>query len=183
MDQIVAQQTAALRRTNDVIDTGDDVRSRMQFLVGQNQSIVAQTQFADAKAAALMTLIGLVAIRGPVPPAINPADPLAVLFFGFTAISILCCLWAVMPRYPRAQVCAEILQQDKYSWVSVGSAGWSPTRHAEFGQEADLRELISSISCSNVGGARVLLKKFRAMRLAFLAAICALMMLGAKIAV
>ena len=183
MDQIVAPEKTALRRQDDRIDTGDDVRARMQFLVGQNQSIVAQTQFADAKAAALMTLIGLVAIRGPVPPAVDPDDPLALLFFGFTAISILCCLWAVMPRYPTAQVCAEILRQDKYSWVSIGSPGWSPPRHAEFGQEADLREMLASVSSSNVGGARVLSKKFRAMRLAFLAAICALLLLGAKVAV
>ncbi|MEL6267055.1 MAG: hypothetical protein AAFR52_15645 [Pseudomonadota bacterium] len=64
----------------DALDTGAGIagsegldvnylsRIRIHFLVGQHQSLIAQMQFADAKAAALMTVIGLLAMRGPLAP-------------------------------------------------------------------------------------------------------------------
>ena len=55
------------------LDVNHASRLRMQFLVGQQASLVTQTQFADAKAAALMTLMGLVALNGPV--RIDPRGP------------------------------------------------------------------------------------------------------------
>ena len=43
----------------------DELKPRLDFMIAQNHSVVAQTQFADAKAAGLMTLMGLLALRGP----------------------------------------------------------------------------------------------------------------------
>ena len=42
-------------------------RIRTQYLFAQHQALVAQTQFADAKAAALMTLVGLIAKAAEAP--------------------------------------------------------------------------------------------------------------------
>ena len=49
------------------VDTNHASRARIQTLLDQHASLVTQTQFADAKSAALITLIGLLALKGPMP--------------------------------------------------------------------------------------------------------------------
>ena len=49
--------------TEEGVSKGDAMRARMSFLTAQNSAILTQTQFADAKAGALMTILGVIAIK------------------------------------------------------------------------------------------------------------------------
>lgn len=167
--------------TNEV-EPGDSVRARIHFLVAQNNAMVVQTQFADAKAAALMTLMGLVALRGPLPLTGLMHDPLAMAILALILVSILCCLWAVMPRYPSDRNARGMLARDRFTWTALSSPDYSAERHAEFAVGGDFTELMKAITTSNVGGSRVLRKKFKAMRFAFLCAIAAIVLFVTRLA-
>lgn len=164
------------------VDAGDSVRARIHFLVAQNNAMVVQTQFADAKAAALMTLMGLVALRGPLPLTGLAADPLALTVLGLILFSILCCLWAVMPRFRTAPEASGLLAQDKFTWTVLSAPDYSAERHGDFARLGDFDQLMNALSASNVGGARVLRKKFRSMRIAFVCAIVAIVIFVVRLA-
>lgn len=156
------------------VDVGDSIRARMHFLVAQNAALNVQTQFADAKAAALMTLMGILALRGPIPISTVGTDPIGLAAIGLSVVSIICCLWAVVPRFSflRPRITDE-RQTDHFSWTALSARGYDDVMHAAFVQDGSFPELIRALSACNVGSARVLRKKFAAMRLAFLTALAA----------
>ena len=81
------------------LDANHASRLRMQFLASQHASLVTQVQFADAKAAALMTLMGLVALNGPVKiAAAGPHDLSAIGIFILMMGAIGCAMFAIIPR-------------------------------------------------------------------------------------
>lgn len=163
------------------VDVGDSIRARIHFLVAQNAALNVQTQFADAKAAALMTLMGILALRGPIPISALGTDPVGMAALGLSVFSIICCLWAVVPRFsfPRLRVDGA-RQADHFSWTALSARGYDDVTHAAFVQDGRFPELIRALSTCNVASARVLRKKFAAMRLAFLAALAAVVALLAR---
>ena len=82
------------------ISTDQMTRVRLAYLQGQNSTLVQQTQFADAKAGALLAMIGLIATRGP-GAAFDPkqvtAEGLALVLLH--ASGLLACLIVLIPRY------------------------------------------------------------------------------------
>lgn len=151
------------------MDVNHASRMRMQFLVGQHASLVTQTQFADAKAAALMTLMGLVALNGPVK--ITAADPHqvdALSIFVLMIAAIGFAMFAIIPRFPDAQLCRLINRRDRFSWPSLVSQDYDPLDHARFMRTAEASQLIMSIAQSNGAMARVLHRKFQFLRIAFI---------------
>lgn len=156
---------------NEGLDVNHMSRMRMQFLVGQHASLVTQTQFADAKAAALMTLLGLIALNGPVQiRAVGPHQPDALAIFILIVVAIGLAMWAIIPRFPDAALCKLIARRDRYSWPALVSQDYDPLEHASFMRTAEASQLIVSVAQSNGAMARVLHRKFLYLRTAFVLA-------------
>lgn len=150
------------------IDANHLGRMRLQFLVSQHASIVTQTQFADAKAAALMTLLGLLALNGPVKLGeVSLVNLDAILLFLINLSAILCCFWSIVPRYPDAALRERIRRSERFSWPSLVANGHEPLEYAASVGGAEGQDLIQSMSLANTAAAGVLLRKFRALRTAF----------------
>ena len=95
---------------------------------------------------------------------------LAALLF----LTVMLCLLAVIPRY-RARGRD---QADQFTWLAL--TDWrQDAAYAEFAKTTDFSDLITSLAVSNVGGARVLRKKFRLIRFAFLSGTGAVLLAGA----
>lgn len=169
-----------IRAGSEDIKPGDDIRARIHFLSTQNQAIVTQIQFADAKSAALMTVMSLVALRSPFSESASLTEPLDVASYAMLVLSILFSLWAVIPRYPNRRISAAILQGDKFTWVGLATDRYRPEQHDLFARDCDLLDMVGSMARGNVGGSRVLLRKFQALRLAFLAGIAAIMLMALR---
>ncbi len=159
---------------------GDALRARIHFLTAQHQALIGQTQFADAKAAALMTLVGVVALRGPLPIERLGAHPVGVALGLLIATAIIACLWAIMPRYPRRAWMAAAGAKDAYAWTGLASPGWEAERYTAFARDGDFADLIASIAAANVASSKVLAKKFRATRLAAACAIGSVILVVCK---
>ncbi len=157
------------------VDPGNALRARIHYMVAQNNAMVIQAQFADAKAAALLTLAGLAALRGPLPEGPLLADLLGVALHALLAATILLCLWAVMPRYPSIR--AGNGAGDRFTWTGLIRDDWSAEAHVDFAREGGFDELLRAVALSNHGASRVLLRKFRIMRVAFLFAIAAVVLM------
>ena len=120
------------------IPAGDALRVRVHYLVAQHQAIVVQTQFSDAKAAALLTLSGIAAIRAPIPatPDLMQISLAALLF-----LTVMLCLLAVIPRY-RARGRD---QADQFTWLAL--TDWrQESAYAEFVKTTDFSDLITSLA-------------------------------------
>lgn len=157
-------------------------RVRTQFLYAQHAALVAQTQFADAKAAALMTLVGLVALRGPLAISGSAADWFSRTYLACVAASILCAFLAVFPRYPGRGLRDRLWNSDRWSWPALAASKADPDAFSSFMQTSEVSQLVHSVSLSNAAVSRILLAKFRMLRLAFIFAIAILAMTGAHLA-
>ncbi len=153
------------------VDVNHTSRIRVQFLVSQHASLVTQTQFADAKAAALMTLMGLVALNGPVKiGAVGRNDIDAIIIFVLMMVAIGLAIWSIIPRYPDSEMREKIRRTDRFSWPSLVAHGHEPLEYARFMRTAQVSDLVMSLARTNVATAQVLFRKFKALRAAFLLA-------------
>ena len=153
------------------LDANHLSRIRMQFLATQHASLVSQTQFADAKAAALMTVMGLVALNGPVRiSTVSTATSDAIAIFILIMATIGVAAWAIILRYPDKMLNKLIHKRDRFSWPALVAAGYEPLDHASFLRTADASQLIMSIAQTNTAMATVLRRKFVVLRIAFLMA-------------
>ena len=146
-------------------------RVRSQYLYAQHQALITQNQFADAKAAALITLIGLLVLRGPIDGSLNlPPRPFE-LGFGIAALlSIVFSLIAVFPRIPSNKVRAKMAKIDRWSWPAISDPSLPPDEFAKFMQTSEVSQLIYSVALSNANVARILHRKFRYLQFAIIAA-------------
>ncbi|MEM7060562.1 MAG: hypothetical protein AAF557_23530 [Pseudomonadota bacterium] len=138
---------------------------------------MTQTQFADAKAAALMTVMSLIALRSPFSQAATLSDPLDLVTYALIVLSVLLCLLALVPRFPSRKTCEDVLTRDKFSWIAISSERWSADEHQNFARDADLQEMISSLARSSIGSACVLRNKFLALRWAFASGFAAVLLM------
>ena len=153
-------------------------RIRTQYLLAQHQALLTQVQFADAKAIALLTVIGFVVFRGPVPLTREvAADPILAGFFlvGFSALAL--CLLTVVPRFPPARIRTAMVHRDRWSWPSLAADDLTDADFAEYMQTAEISHLVQSVALSNAAVSRILLAKYTMLRLAFVAAGTALVLL------
>lgn len=153
------------------LDVNHASRLRLHFLTAQHASLVTQIQFADAKAAALMTLMGLVALNGPVKVGeTTPDDYFAIGIFVLMMSAIAMAITAIIPRYPDKDLNQKIKRVERFSWPSLVARGYAPLDHAKFMRQAEASQLIMSLAQTNSNMARVLQAKFRGLRIAFLVA-------------
>jgi hypothetical protein len=163
--------------TSEGVDANHTARARIHYLIAQNNALIAQVQFADAKAAALLALVGLLALKGPVPPAGLGQGLLGTGVIIANVAAVLACLWAIMPRYPAPAVRRAMLTRDRFSWPSLAAPGFDGAAYERLLRGGELSSLITSLAESNVAISRILLRKFRTMRVAFGLAMASVVMI------
>ena len=142
-------------------------RIRLQYLAEQTATLVRQTQFADAKASAVLALAGLVAARVAIDVHQMTLGPLEIGLFASKGLVLALCLLVLIPRYPGGPQRRAALAQERFSWVALSAPGYEPDDYAEFARTAQISQLVVSMARSNVHVSRVLLRKFRYLRAAF----------------
>lgn len=148
------------------------MRARLQFLAAQHTSQITQTQFADAKAATLMTLFGIVAARLAIGwPDLPEARMVASALLLMKGAVLICCLLVISPRIPRRGAGEALLRVDRFSWPALASDDVDGDSYAAFMRGSQSSDLISSMARSNVHTARILRWKFRMLRAAFAIAV------------
>ena len=150
------------------VSMGDSVRARLTFLLSQNGMILNQTQFADAKAGALMTILGLVAIKGAAPAIVIIQNPLEMMSMALVLVSLGFCLATIMPRFSGLNADGVPKARDRYTWLFIARQAYSGDLHAEFSRTADFSDLLNAVANSNVGASRILVRKYQMLRWAFI---------------
>lgn len=156
-------------------------RVRIAYLMGQNGAMVTQTQFADAKAGALLAFVGLLATRGPGAVtdigAIDLQVGLQILFHG---AALIACIVVLYPRYASLDMRRKLIREERYSWPALSVEGYPAEDFVEFMRGAQLSQLVASVARSNHALAAILLRKFAWLRAAFLIAIGDVLMMALR---
>jgi len=163
------------------LDANYVTRTRTQYLYAQHQALVTQTQFADAKAAVLITLVGLVAFRGPVAIGNGQLDMFTIIYLVTIALSVLFAFIAVFPRYPSSTARRAMAEQDRWSWPALAAETLSPDEFSHFMQTSEASQLVHSVSLSNSAVSAILLAKFRMLRIAFILGLIVLALAGVRL--
>lgn len=146
-------------------------RIRLHFLVGQCASYISQTQFADAKASAVLAFTGLVGARVAVEVDKAAIGPGEFLMFGVKALVLTLCLLIIFPRYPGAAQRQAIAAKERFSWLALSAPGEGADAYADYIRAAEAPQLLDSLARSNAAMAQVLARKFRFLRAAFALAV------------
>ena len=158
-------------------------RVRIAFLLGQNQSMIAQTQFADAKAGALLAFIGLVATRGPgAVVEISAITPALVIQIALHGLALICAIIVLYPRYANHNLRRQMMLQDRFSWPALAGVGCTADDFAGFMRGAQLSQLVVSVARSNHALSAILLRKFTWLRAAFVIAIFDVALMALRVA-
>ena len=145
-------------------------RDRMAFVLGQNQTMIKQTQFADAKAGAMLAFLGLIATRGPgavTEVEASTASPELIMQLILHAAALICCLIVLFPRYAKLDARKNMYDFDRFSWPALTGGGASPDGFTAFMRTSQVSQLVASIARSNHTLAAILLSKFGWLRWAF----------------
>lgn len=154
------------------LSTDQMTRVRLAYLVAQNNSLVQQTQFADAKAGALLAIIGLIATRSPgaaFDSAIYTAQGVIVVILH--AIALFCCIVVLIPRYAGRAERRALARAERFSWPALIAEPAGKDLYAEFARGAQASQLLVSMARSNQALAGILHRKFAWLRGAFLIAL------------
>ena len=172
-----------LKALESIVEEGTDIgsvegvsadqitRSRLSFLLTQNQSIIQMTQMADAKSAAMLALFGVLAAHFATSLLESPTVS-AALFLAVKAILIMLCLWVLSPRLITTDIREEMHVVNRYSWLSLTGTNYGEAAHGDFMQTSQASELVVSVARTNVGQAKALLKKFRLLQMIFAFSAC-----------
>lgn len=130
--------------------------------------MVAQSQFADAKAAAILALLGLLALRGPidVTTGVGVYKWVWLSYLGLTVLSVAFCLLAIIPRYPNKKARNRAAEVDLWSWPSLASDRLDKMDYGLYMQTSEVSHLVYSIAQANRTIAKILLVKFKMLRVA-----------------
>ncbi len=152
---------------NEQMSVDQAFRSRLQFVLAQSSALFGQVQFADAKAGTLLALVGLLAAH--IAGGGIGAGPVAMAaLLGLNGGVIALCVAVLIPRVSGDEARQQISRRDRYSWPALAGDVYGPDEHADFLRSAHASQLIVSVARSNTAVARILLTKFRILRVAFL---------------
>ena len=156
-------------------------RIRSQYLFSQHQTMIAQMQFADAKAAALIALIGFITLRGPIKIDQLPAlGFFGYAFFLFAGLAVVFTLFSVFPRYPSKAQRDNLILSDRWSWPALASQKLKAEEFANYIRTAEVSQLLHSLAISNCYVANILLSKYRMLRIGFIFGLGTMILLGVK---
>ncbi|MEM7525710.1 MAG: hypothetical protein AAF360_18525 [Pseudomonadota bacterium] len=156
-------------------------RSRISFLIGQNNAMVAQTQFADAKAGALLAFVGLIATRGPDAAASAGVTAAGAAQFALHVAALILCIYVLYPRYATLDQRRMMVEEERFSWPALAADGYEADTFADFMHHAQISQLVVSIARSNHALSRILLRKYAGLRAAFVVAIVDVAVLSARV--
>ncbi|MBY8975500.1 hypothetical protein KHP62_06765 [Rhodobacteraceae bacterium NNCM2] len=166
LDQLDLGQSIA---SHEGVDVNYASRIRSQYLIAQSTVLVTQTQFADAKAAALMTLSGLLMFRGPAGFSKTfVADPMVILSLAFNFACLVACILAIIPRIRADARQAALYGVERFSWLSLSTPSANLVPYCDFMRRSEVSQLIISQARANQASAHVLRKKFQILRVAFI---------------
>lgn len=157
-------------------------RIRSQYLFTQHQTMITQMQFADAKAAALVALIGFITLRGPIK--IDQIEMLGAFGYVFVlsaGLAVIFTLLSVFPRYPSKAKRNEMILSDRWSWPALASQKLKAEEFASYMRTAEVSQLLHSLSISNCFVADILLTKYRMLRIGFIFGLLTMLLVGIKI--
>ena len=138
-------------------------RGKIHLLAAQSAHFSQQLALSDAKGATLVALVGVLSVNAPVD--ISSLNASALAFVACAALAVLFALWSIAPRVPRLETRRAIGRVDGYSWP--GLCEQSLDAIAATAQGADADRLVDWIARSNAATARILLKKFKRLQIAF----------------
>ncbi len=153
------------------VSIDDTARIRAQVLMEQASVLIRQTQFADAKATAVLAFSGIVASRLVLDLDVAALSAAEVGLVGLKALTVSFCLLALIPRYPRGAVRRALAARERHSWVALSAPGFTADDYARFMRTAQISQLVVSMARSNHAVAGLLSRKFRYLRWAFLLAL------------
>lgn len=159
-------------------------RDRMAFVLGQNQSMITQTQFADAKAGAMLAFLGLIATRGP--GAVTDMDaatasPELIFQLILHAAALVCCLIVLFPRYASHDARRRMYDVDRFSWTSLTGGDASGAEFSDFMRTSQISQLVTSVARSNFTLSQILLSKFAWLRWAFALGVIDVLFMAARL--
>ena len=158
-------------------------RVRIAFLLGQNQSMIAQTQFADAKAGALLAFVGLVATRGPgAVVGVGDVTPAIMLQVALHGLALIAGIVVLYPRYAGLNMRREMAKRERFSWPALASGGLMADDFGAFMRGSQLSQLVESIARSNHALSAILLQKFMWLRIAFVIAVLDVAVMAIRVA-
>ncbi len=155
---------------------------RSKYLVTQHQTMVTQMQFADAKAGALIALMGFLSLRGPIK--INELDETGIfghVFFISAGIAVLFALFTIFPRFPSKSKRNKLFSTDRWSWPALAGNEKKSEEYAEYIRTAEVSQLMHSLSVSNCFVASILLSKYQMLRIGFFFGLITVGLLGARV--
>lgn len=165
--------------SNEGLDVNYASRIRIQYLTAQSTVLVTQTQFADAKAAALMTLSGLLMFRGPAGFSQSLlADPFLITSLLLNIGCLVACITALIPRVRREAQTPGHYASERFSWLALSHPTTPAEAYPDFVRSAEVSQLVLSQARANQASARVLRQKFTVLRFAFLLGICSIFAIG-----
>lgn len=157
-------------------------RIRSQYLFTQHQTMITQMQFADAKAAALIALIGFVTLRGPIKlDEVSNFGGFGNVFLICAGLAVLFTLFSVFPRYPSKANRDALCMSDRWSWPSLTSDTFKPEDFSDYMRTAEVSQLLHSLSISNSYVANILLSKYRMLRIGFMFGLATVLLVGVKV--
>lgn len=157
-------------------------RIRSQYLFTQHQTMITQMQFADAKAAALIALVGFIALRGPIK--LDEAINLGIFGYVFlfcAGLAVIFSILSVFPRYPSKANRDLLSLSDLWSWPALASDACKPEKFSDYMKTSEVSQLLHSISISNCHIAGILLIKYRMLRIGFIFGLITMLMIGISI--
>jgi Pycsar effector protein len=150
------------------VDPNHASRIRVQTLLDQHSSLIQQTQFADAKSGGLITVIGLLALNGPLPLANMMTTDYLSMAGGIIAVAcMLFCVLTIFPRYPSGSIRKSLAETDRFSWPSLTAPEFDAEAYSKYMHTAEVSQIVHSIAHSNSAVSKILLRKFQTLRIAF----------------
>ena len=148
---------------------------RMSYLVNQNRTMIRQNQFVDAKAGALLAVVGIFAFKGPVDiTTLTISNPVEACYLAAILTAIVFTVASIFPRYPGKRGRKLRAEAETWSWPSLSAVDLDDARMRGLPNVASLEQLFASVSHSNADMARIILLKFQLLRLGFVFAVIAL---------
>lgn len=170
-DEIEHHSPGYAIQSQEGVSSDELAKIRLWHLQAQSSNIMRQTLMADAKAATVLALIGLVATKVLLSADLSTVGPLVVMMFLNKAAVLCLCLYVIMPRFPRDEDWTRMRCGERYSWAALANPKLGAYDYGEFACNADASQMFRSLGRANHGAARVLLVKFRLLRTVFLLAI------------
>ncbi len=153
------------------ISNDELAKIRLWHLQTQSATILRQTLMADAKAATVLALIGLVATKVLMGLDLSAAGSFTILMFTNKAVVLCLCLYVIIPRFPREEDWTCLRRFERFSWAALSNPQLGSYDYGQFAAQADASQIFRSVGRANQGAARVLMAKFRLLRVVFLLAI------------